>query len=94
MARGWHFTKLSLSSALLLYFSGMCFVLYLYIYIHIYYLCFSVPSLELVDVPLTVSCPADHVPDWHPRTILLSMIEARSVNVKSTHNTKILLPIR
>ena len=27
MARGWHYTKLSLSSALLLSFSGMCFVL-------------------------------------------------------------------
>ena len=26
MARGWHYTKLSLSSALLLSFSGMCFV--------------------------------------------------------------------
>ena len=26
MARGWHYTKLSLSSTLL-YFSGMCFVL-------------------------------------------------------------------
>ena len=27
MARGWHYTKLSLSSALLLSFPGMCFVL-------------------------------------------------------------------
>ena len=26
MARGWHYTKLSLSSALFLYFSGMCLV--------------------------------------------------------------------
>ena len=27
MARGWHYMKLSLSSALLLYFSGMCILL-------------------------------------------------------------------
>ena len=27
MARGWRYTKLSLSTSLLLYFSGMCFVL-------------------------------------------------------------------
>ena len=27
--RGWHYTKLSLSSALLLFFSGMCFALLL-----------------------------------------------------------------
>ena len=26
MARGWHYTKLSLSSAILLSFPGMCFV--------------------------------------------------------------------
>ena len=33
------------------------------------------------------SCPADHVPDWQPR-ILLGMVEARSVNVTSTHNDR------
>ena len=42
------------------------------------------PLLELVDVPLIFSCPADHVPDWQP-CILLGMVEAQSVNVKSTH---------
>ena len=31
------------------------------------------------------SCPADHVPDWQPRTFL-GMVEARSVNVKNTHD--------
>ena len=31
MAPGWHYTKFSLSSALLLYFSGMCFVLLLFV---------------------------------------------------------------
>ena len=47
-------------------------------------------SLELCrDVPLTVSCPADHLlPDWQPR-ILLGMVDARSVNVKNTQtNTR------
>ena len=41
--------------------------------------------LELcrLDVPLIFCCPADHVPDWQLR-ILLSMVEARSVNVKNT----------
>ena len=33
------------------------------------------------------SCPADHVPDWQPRIILLGMVEARSVNVNDTTTT-------
>ena len=41
-------------------------------------------SLELVDIPLIFSCPADHVPDWQPY-MLLGMVETRSVNVKNTH---------
>ena len=41
---------------------------------------------SLVDVPLIFFCPADHVPDWQPRT-LLGMVEARSVNVKKTTTT-------
>ena len=49
-------------------------------------LCFFPFALiwSFVDVPLIVFCPADHVPDWQPRIILLSMVEARSVNVKKT----------
>ena len=45
---------------------------------------FSLSSF--VDVPLIFSCPADHVllPDWRSR-ILLSMVDARSVNVDNTH---------
>ena len=35
---------------------------------------------SLVDVPMISFCPADHVPDWHPR-IVLGMVEARSVVV-------------
>ena len=47
-------------------------------------LCFFFCShWSLVDVPLIFFCPADHVPDWKPR-VLLSMVEARSVNVKKT----------
>ena len=41
---------------------------------------------SFVDVPLTFFCPAAHVPDWQPRT-LLDMVEARSVNVKKTTTT-------
>ena len=40
-----------------------------------------------VDVPLVVFCPADQVPDWQPRVILLGRVEARSVNVKKTTTT-------
>ena len=41
---------------------------------------------SFVDVPLIFfSCPADHVSDLLLR-ILLGMVEARSVNVKNTHN--------
>ena len=35
------------------------------------------------------SCPADHVSDWQPR-ILLSMVEAGSVNVKNTHTCNLI----
>ena len=41
---------------------------------------------SFVDVPPIVFCPADHVPDWQPR-ILLSMVEARSVDVKNPTST-------
>ena len=36
MARGWHHTKLSLSSALLLSFPGMCFVLMFLSFCHFF----------------------------------------------------------
>ena len=39
---------------------------------------------------LPTYCPADHVPDWQPRSILLArMLETRSVNVKNTHTSLI-----
>ena len=73
MAPGWHYTKLSLSSALLSPFSGMC------VFLNVLSFCrfrFAVSVLVL----LIFFCPADHVLDWQPR-ILLGMVEARSVNV-------------
>ena len=74
MAWGWQYTKLFLSSSLLLSFPGMCFVF-----------CFVLCSRwSFVDASLIFSCPEDHVPDWQPR-ILLGMVDARSVNVKNTH---------
>ena len=60
MARGWHYTKVSLSSALLLSFSGMCFVLLFPSFFVLFLSCFC---FVCVDVPLIFSCPADHVPD-------------------------------
>ena len=75
-----------------IFFPGMCFVL---LFLSFCRLCFfvSCPRLSFVDVPLIFSCPADHVPDWQLRIILLGMVEARSVNVKNTkqqqqHNGK------
>ena len=90
MARGWHYTKLSLSSALLLSFSGMCifviapfFLSFLFCFVSFFLFC---SRWSFADVPLIFFCPADHVPGWQPR-ILLGMVEARSVNVKKTTTT-------
>ena len=55
------------------------FLLFLFCFVFVFML-----SLEFVDVILIFSCPADHVPNWQPRT-LLGMVEARSVNVKNIH---------
>ena len=87
--RGWHYIKLSLSSALFLYFSGICiFLLFLSFcrFFICFLLCFFCSRWRFEDVPLIFFCPADHVPNWQPR-ILLGMVEARSVNVKITTTT-------
>ena len=90
MARGWHYAKLSLSSALRLSFSGMCILLFLFLSLcrfclFVFLFC---SHWSFVEVPLIFFCPADHVPDWQPRTgILLGMVEARSVDVKKTTTT-------
>ena len=74
------YTKLSLSSALLLSSSGMCFVLLFHSFCFLFML-----SLELCrcSSDLFLSSRPRTVPDWQPR-ILLGMVEARSVNVKNT----------
>ena len=80
--------SLSLSSALLLSFSGIC-RLFCYCSFHfvVFILfCFVFCSRwSFVDAPLIFSCPANHVPDWQPR-ILLGMVEARPVNVCEENN--------
>ena len=90
MARGWHYAKLSLSNALRLSFSGICILLFLFLSLCRFCLFVFVfcSHWSLVDVSLIFFCPADHVPDWQPRTcIILGMVEARSVNAKKTTTT-------
>ena len=83
MARGWHYAKLSLSSALIYIFLA-CVFCYSCSFLSVVFVCFFFCShWSLVNVPLVFFCPAHQVPDWQPR-ILLGMVEARSVNVKKT----------
>ena len=87
MARGRHYTKLSLSNAARLSVSDLCILLFLFLSLCRLCVCvFLCSHWSLVDVPLIFFCPADHVPDWQPR-VLLGMVEARSVNVKKTTTT-------
>ena len=67
MAHGWHYTKLSLSSALLLSFSGMCISLLLLSlsFLLCFVMFFFCSRWSFVDIPLIAFCPADHVPDWN-----------------------------
>ena len=87
MARGWHYAKLSLSSALRLSFSGMCVLLFLFLSHCRFclFVFFLLLSLELGR------CSFDIFLSSRPRTGLattyitvLGMVEARSVNVKKT----------
>ena len=82
MARGWHYTKLSLSSALLLHYSGMCILFYSFLFVVLF--CFAVfffcsRTLELCR------CSSNLFLSSRPRTYrignhLLYVLEARSVN--------------
>ena len=88
MARGWHYAKLSLSSALRLSYSGMRILLCSFfspcrLCLFVFFFC---SHGSFVDVPLIFVSPADHAPDWQPR-ILLGIVEARSINVKKTTTT-------
>ena len=96
MARGWHYTKLSLSSALLLYFFLACVLYYNIVSLFLSFLSrlvlffvlfISMLSLELCGcfsdlfhVQLTTYRIGNHV-------YLLGMVETRSVNVKNTSTT-------
>ena len=80
MARGWHYTKLSLSSTFLLSFSGMCtFCRFCFVFVFVFLL-----SLELCR------CSSDLFLSSRPRTKLATtyntgyMVEARTFNVKKT----------
>ena len=93
MARGRHYAKLSLSNAARLSFSDLCILLFMFLSLCRLCVCvFLCSHWSLVDVPLIFFCPADHVPDWQP-SVLLGMVEARSVNVKKTTTTTIGEPI-
>ena len=92
MARGWHYTKLSLSNALLLSFliSGICALCYCsflsvgFFVLFLFLLSCSSRCSVVADVPLSdlFLSPEDHVvPDWQPRSVLLGMVEARSINI-------------
>ena len=61
MTLGWHYTKLSLSSSLLLSFSGMCFVFLYLSFCRFCFVLFSCSRWSFVDVRLIFSCPADHL---------------------------------
>ena len=83
MARGWRHTKLSLPSALFLYFSGMSVCRFVFI----------LRFHALVGVPLTFACSADHVSDWQPR-ILLGMIEKLPIRyVVATEDIQVVVSI-
>ena len=71
MARGWHYTRLSLSSAFLLSFLAcvFCYYSFLLVVLILFCVCFC-PRWSFVDVPLIFFCPADYVPDWQPRILL------------------------
>ena len=61
------------------------FLSFLFCFVTFFFCC----RWSFVDVPLIFFYPADHVPDWQPRTrILLSMVEAQSVNIKKTTTIK------
>ena len=81
MARGWHYTRLSLWSALVLSFFWhvLCVTVLFFLSFCLFVLfLFSCSRWSIVDddddVPLTFSCPADHVQysmkilDWQPIT--------------------------
>ena len=94
MARGWHYTNLSLLSALLLFFFGMCFVL---LFLSFCRFCFVFYFVTMFSLELC-RCSSDIFLSSRPRItgltttyyycILLGMVEARSVNVNTTQQLR------
>ena len=70
MADGWRYTKLSLLSAFLLYFSDLCCCSFFFVVFVLFLIFVSMLSSDLVDVLLIFLCPADYVPDWQPTTYI------------------------
>ena len=70
MARGWHYTKLSLSSVLILSFSGMCILLVPF-FLSIL-LCFLLCFFALVGACIN-RCSSDLFLSSRPRTGLATM---------------------
>ena len=67
-------TFVPLYSALLLSFSGMCFVLFFHCFLFCFVFMLSLYSFTFfVDAPLILSCSVDHVLDWQPRIMLLGI---------------------
>ena len=67
MARGWHDTKLSLSSALLLSFSGRCILLLLVLFV---VSCFAPLCFFLLSSLELCRCSSDPFLSNRPRTVL------------------------
>ena len=91
MARGWHYAKLSLSSALRLSFSGMCILLFLFLSL-CHFCLFAVFLLLSLELGRRSS---DLFLSSRPRTGLATtyyMVETRSVNVKKS-TTVCIIPV-
>ena len=94
MARGWHYSKLSLSSALLLSLSSMCFVLFFLSFCRfclVFVLfCFHalVGALHMFLLSFPVQQTTSRIGNHVILCILLGTIEARSVHVKNATTTQ------
>ena len=88
MARGWHYTRLSIEYPSSIFFWHVYFVIVPFFLSFLFcFVLFFCSRLSFVDVPLIFYCPADHVPDWQLRILLGIMVEARSVSAKNTTTT-------
>ena len=67
-------------------FSFLSFVIFVFLFFACFY---AISRWSFVDVPLIFSGPADHVPEWQPRSTLYITEYGGGpigyINVKSTH---------